>query len=397
MIGATVAAMPEATTTELVAIRLSRAALPDALERVWDGGSAALPLDAGLPDRQVRELIGRLKPHRIVTEEGTSSLPGGRGVDAEVAVVLATSGTTGAPKGVELGWTALNAAAQLTNETLGASRRDRWLCSLPPSHVAGFMTMFRSRALGSRAVVHDRFDPDKIACERAARFVSLVPTMLVRLLSAGVDLTHFDAILIGGDHIDPSLVRTESAAGARVITTYGMTETCGGVVYDGSALPGVDVSLTEDGVIQIAGPTIMRGYRLDEKSTRRVLVGGRFITSDRGEIDDKGRLRVLGRVDDVIVSAGNKVVPRQVADVLTEHPAIEDASIEAVADPELGQRMVARISLRKGSPAPSLEELRAFVAERLGAHQAPRGLIVQTGTGAHWDPPTERSRDRTDG
>ncbi|MBA3431258.1 MAG: AMP-binding protein, partial [Actinobacteria bacterium] len=322
--------------TKLVALRVARSALPQALERVWAKGNAALPLDPELPDRQVRELVGKFKPHEIETGEGITPLPDGRPVDPGIAVVLATSGTTGSPKGVELGWNALACAAELTNDAVGADAGDRWLCCLPPSQTGGFMTLFRSRALGTRAKIHERFEPERIASESDCRFISLVPTMLGRLLASNVDLTHFDALLVGGDRADPSLLENARERGARVISTYGMTETCGGIVYDGRPLPGVEVTLGEADVIQITSPTLMRGYRLDDDSTDRALVAERFITSDRGDIDDEGRLRMLGRVDDVIISAGNKIVRRRLEDALAEHPAIDHASVTAIPDPELG-------------------------------------------------------------
>ncbi|MFN2388285.1 MAG: class I adenylate-forming enzyme family protein [Actinomycetota bacterium] len=369
--------MPATGTGELVALKLPRPALSDGLERVWETGGTALPLDPHLPESALRALLTRFRPDRLVTEEGVDRLPGALPVDPEVAVVLATSGTTGAPKGVELGWAALDAAARITNDAVGARDGDRWLCCLPPWQVGGFMTLVRSRTLGARAVVHGRFDPDEIGSDAATGFVSVVPTMLTRLLASDVDLTRFQTILVGGDRADAAPIEQARAAGAHVITTYGMTETCGGVVYDGAPLPEVHVSLTPDGVIAIAAPTLMHGYRLDHDSTRRALVDGRFITNDRGEIDDDGRLVVLGRVDDVIVSGGHKVAPRRVEEALAEHPAVRRVSIEGVADPELGRRTVARISLHEGARAPSLEEVRAFVAERLGAHHAPRQLIVE--------------------
>ena len=168
-----------------------------------------------------------------------------------------------------------------------------------------------------------------------------------------------------------------AAAGARVVVTYGMTETCGGAVYDGLPLPGVRVATGEDGTIALAGPMLMRGYRLRPQESAAVLRNGWFLTSDVGELDPSGRLRVLGRRDDLIISGGQKVLPVEVASLLMEHPAVADAAVAGRPDDEWGQAVAAVVVPAPGA-APTLAELRAFVAERLAPYKAPRYLVIVT-------------------
>jgi O-succinylbenzoic acid--CoA ligase len=224
-------------------------------------------------------------------------------------------------------------------------------------------------------VLHPRFDPAAIAADASTNIVSLVPTMLRRLLAAGVDVARFRWILLGGGPVPAELVAAATAAGARVVATYGMTETCGGAVYDGVPLPGVRVATAGDGTIALAGPMLMRGYRLRPEETAAALRDGWFLTSDVGELDPSGRLRVLGRRDDLIISGGQKVLPVEVANVLMEHPAVADAAVAGRPDDEWGQAVAAVVVPAPGA-APTLAELRAFVAERLAPYKAPRYLVI---------------------
>ncbi|MCW3037464.1 MAG: AMP-dependent synthetase and ligase, partial [Actinobacteria bacterium] len=164
-------------------------------------------------------------------------------------------------------------------------------------------------------------------------------------------------------------------AGARVVATYGMTETCSGVVYDGVPLPGVRVAVGEDGSIALSGPMVMRGYRLRPDETAAVLRDGWFHTSDAGEVDPSGRLRVLGRRDDLIITGGQKVLPVEVASLLMEHPDVADAAVAGRPDDQWGQAVAAVVVPAPGS-VPTLAALRAFVAERLAPYKAPRYLVI---------------------
>lgn len=360
----------------LVAVRLAfDASFTSALDAVWGAGDAVLPIHPDLPGPEVESLIAALRPGALVDVDGPHPLPGGVPVDPGTALVVPTSGTTGVPKGVVLSHDNLAASALATIARLGLGEEDRWLCCVPPSHIAGLMVLVRARLQGAAAVLHPRFDPAAVAAEDGVRVVSLVPTMLRRLLQAGVDLARFRWILLGGGPIPAGLVAAATAAGAGVVATYGMSETCGGVVYDGVALPGVSVAVAEDGTIALAGPMVMQGYRLRPDETAAVLRDGWFRTSDAGELDGAGRLRVLGRRDDLIVTGGRKVAPAEVAAVLMEHPAVAEAVVAGRPDPEWGQAVAAVVVPAPGA-APTLAELRSFVGARLAAYKAPRYLVV---------------------
>ena len=235
--------------------------------------------------------------------------------------------------------------------------------------------MLRSRLLEIPLTVHDRFDVDRVAATDAT-LTSLVPTQLARLLDAGVDLNRFRAILLGGAAAPAALLARAAAAGARVVTTYGMSETAGGCVYDGTPLDGVEIRIDAEGRVNVGGPVLMAGYRRRPDLSAMVLGEGWLVTSDLGEIGADGRLRVLGRVDDVIISGGENVVASQVAAVLSAHPDIAEVVVAGLDDPQWGQRVVAVVVLRPGRDAPTLSELRAWSADRLDAAARPRALVV---------------------
>jgi O-succinylbenzoic acid--CoA ligase len=199
---------------------------------------------------------------------------------------------------------------------------------------------------------------------------------LLRLLDAGVDLRRFRAILLGGAAASPALLDRARDAGAAVVTTYGMSETAGGCVYDGRPLDGVEVTIADDGRIRIRGPVVMTGYRLRPDLTAEVLSSdGWLTTGDLGEIAPDGRLAVKGRADDVIVSGGENVVAAEVAGVLAGHPDVVEVVVTGVLDEHWGQRVVA-VLVARGERAPSLSELREFCAGRLPQAATPRGLVV---------------------
>ena len=290
-------------------------------------------------------------------------------VPDEVALVVPTSGSTGEPKGVALTAAALAASAAATAERLGGP--GEWLLALPVSHVAGLQVVLRSLRAGTLPVP---VDPGSAAGFVAGtgrlgpgrRYTSLVPTQLRRLLDAGgtAALRTYDAVLLGGAAAPAALVEAARAAGIRVVTTYGMSETCGGCVYDGVPLPGVTVGLDAAGRIVLGGPTLALGYLGGPP------FGDRFVTADLGRLDG-GRLTVLGRADDVIVTGGEKVDPVAVEAALTELPAVREAGVVGVADPEWGQRVVAAVV-----GTLTLAEARAHVAARLGPAAAPRELTL---------------------
>jgi o-succinylbenzoate---CoA ligase len=340
----------------------------EVLASALDGtGPAILPLDPALPRARIDKLIAAFAPSS--------------GVADDVAVVLPTSGSTGAPKGAELTAQALLASARASLDRLGAAPGDRWLCCLPVHHISGLGVLVRSLVAGTEPVIWDRVDAGMLASapeELRCSYVSLVPTQLRRLLEADAALAGFRAILLGGAVIPAGMLGQAAAAGARVVTSYGMTETCGGCVYDGTPLDGVQVAAGADGSIRIAGPVLFSGYRLAPELTSAVLSDGWFATSDLGEVTSTGRLVVRGRADDVINTGGEKVVAGEVEHVLRSCSGVRDAAIVGISDPEWGERVTAVIIPTDAAAPPALDELRAYVRHRLPRHAAPRTAVFVT-------------------
>ncbi|WP_370017827.1 AMP-binding protein [Planotetraspora sp. GP83] len=342
--------------------------MADAVQHaLWGDGPAVLPLSPDLPRPSLDAALAALRPTHVVTPDGVRREPDGVGSDA--AVIIATSGSTGVPKGVELTAEALTASARASLARLGAGAGERWLCCLPPSHVSGMQVLVRSLLSGTEPIIHERFSPGDVA-RSGADHVSLVPTQLRRLLDTPIGeagVSAFRTILLGGAAPPPGLIDEAAAAGARVVTTYGMSETSGGCVYDGVPLDNVDLKIGADERVRIAGPVLFSGYRLREDGP---FEGGWFVTSDLGVIED-GRLRVLGRADDVINTGGRKVVPAVVANVLARHPQVRDVAVVGRPDPEWGEIVVAVVVGEV-----TLGELREFAKERLPAYAAPRMVDV---------------------
>lgn len=345
-------------------------ALVTALAAALDGsGPAVLPVDGA--------------------EDGT---PAGTGpVADDVALLVRTSGSTGSPREVLLTAAALRASGEATAARL--SGHGRWLLPLPPAHVAGLQVLARSILAGTEpTVLTGPFRAESfvaavagMAAGAGPRYTSLVPTQLHRLLASPAGtaaLAGFDAVLLGGAATPPALVARAREAGARVVTTYGMSETCGGCVYDGVPLDGVSVDVGPDGRVAIAGPVLAAGYRdrpdLDAELFE-VRAGTRWLrTSDLGRWtdDDPPRLEVLGRADDVLVTGGVKVPPAAVERVLAELPGVGEVLVVGVPDPEWGQALTAVVVAAPGGPAPDLADLRAAAGDRLGGPAAPRHLVL---------------------
>ena len=207
-------------------------------------------------------------------------------------------------------------------------------------------------------------------------YTSLVPTQLRRLLAADADLTTYDAVLVGGAALSPDVHVRASDAGVRVVTTYGMTETCGGCVYDGMALDGVDVMIGADGRVLVAGPVLFAGYRLRPDLTSAALADGRHITQDLGAWSADGRLEVRGRADDVIQSGGVTVPAAMVERVLLGHPEVAACAVVGRPDPEWGERVVAVVQPREWAAAPTINDLRAFAADHLEPAALPREVVL---------------------
>jgi len=355
--------------------------LLELLAAALDGtGPALLPVDPRLPPGQVAGLLAALRPHTLETLDGTQRLDPGDcpALAAGTAVVIATSGSTGPPKGTELTAAALRASAQASLGRLGARPGQRWLSCLPPSHISGLQMLVRSLLAGSVPVIAGRLDA-ATAASAAGHYVSLVPAQLRQLLDepGGPDaLAGFRAVLLGGAAVPGGLLAGARAAGARVLTTYGMTDTCGGCVYDGQPLDGVSVRIGAGGRIGLAGPVLFAGYRGRPELTAAALDGPWFVTSDLGELDGAGRLTVLGRADGMINTGGEKVAADQVAAVLAACPGVRDAAVVGRPDPQWGELVTAVVVAADPADPPGLAQLRRSVRGQLPSYAAPRALVL---------------------
>jgi O-succinylbenzoic acid--CoA ligase len=248
---------------------------------------------------------------------------------------------------------------------------------VPPAYVAGLQVLVRSVRAGTVPALGEAADPVPAlrALSGERRYAALVPTQLVRLLRdrhAVEALTGLDALLVGGGPLRPEVRAQAEEAGVRVVQTYGMSETCGGCVYDGVPLDGVAVKVDGDGQVLLAGPVLFDGYAEDPERTRAVLRDGWFATADLGRFDDDGRLQVTGRVDDVVISGGVKVPPVAVEQMLARHPWVLEVGVVGTPDEEWGERVTAVVRAAPGVPRPDSATLRALVEPR---SWAPRGFV----------------------
>jgi o-succinylbenzoate---CoA ligase len=349
--------------------------LLELLSVALDGsGPAIAPLDAGLPRARLDALVEALGPDSVEGPDGVTTVRSGQesGVAEGTAVVVATSGSTGVPKGVELSADALRHSARASLARIGALPGERWLCCLPGTYIAGIQVLVRSLLSGTDPVIADRADAQTVAASGCAH-VSLVPTQLQRLLDVDISaLAGFSSVLVGGAAAPAGLLAAARAAGVPVVTTYGMTETCGGCVYDGVPLDGVQVRIGDDESIWIGGPVLFSGYL----SGPRAPGDGWLRTSDLGRLDSAGRLVVCGRADDVINTGGHKVVPGEVAAVLLTYPGVRDAAVLGEPDPEWGERVIAVVVPADPADPPTQELLRLHVQERLPRYAAPSRVAV---------------------
>jgi len=358
---------------ELVALDLPGGpAFVDALRVAWDRGDAVLPLDPRLPGPARTALLDELRPSVVVDGSGPHRRPDGLPTEPGDALVVATSGTTGRPKGVVLEHAAVEASARATSARLQVDpASDHWVACLPLAHVGGLSVLTRALVTGTPCTVLPGFDPgavERLAAE-GATLVSLVATALRRCDSSG-----YRAVLLGGAAPPDGLP-------ANVVTTYGMTETGSGVVYDGLPLDGVELGIGDgdrgaDGEVLVRGPMLLRSYR---DGTDPTLPGGWLPTGDSGRLEEDGRLTVFGRMAEVIVSGGEKVWPAPVEQLLGAHPAVDQVAVWKRPDPEWGERVVAWVVPVDVASPPQLGDLRELVAGELGRWAAPRELVVTDG------------------
>ena len=383
-----------------VLVRRATPRLVELLAAALDGtGPAILPLDAGLSTGRLAEVVAALGPGSIEDAEGVTTVRSAHneGVAEGTAVVVRTSGSTGASKGVELSAAALRHSARASLDRLGAGPGERWLCCLPVTHVAGLQVLVRSLVSGTEPVLAERADAETVAGSGCAH-VSLVPTQLRRLLEVlgsgpAKPLAGYSSVLLGGAPAPASLLDAARAAGVPVVTTYGMSETCGGCVYDGVPLDGVRVEIRDDdeaqGRIWISGPVLFSRYRRGGLGGKvspqdRGDPGGSpprgnrawFRTGDLGRLDSSGRLVVRGRADDIINTGGHKVVPGEVAAVLQTCPGVTDVAVVGQPDAEWGERVIAVVVPADPADPPALELLRLHVRERLPRYAAPSRVVM---------------------
>jgi O-succinylbenzoic acid--CoA ligase len=360
-----------------------RPRLLELLAAALDGsGPAIAPVDARLPRSRLDALVEALAPDSVEGPDGVTTLRSGqeKGVAEGTAVVVATSGSTGVPKGVELSAGALLHSARASLARVGARPGEQWLCCLPATYIAGLQVLVRSLVSGTDPVLAERADAQTVATCGCAH-VSLVPTQLGRLLDIDIPTTGgissplagFRSVLLGGAAAPADLLDAARTARVPVVTTYGMTETCGGCVYDGIALDGVEIKIDDkDGRIWLAGPVLFSGYRGGPR-----VPGDQWLrTGDLGRMDSAGRLVVRGRADDVINTGGALVVPGEVAAVLQTCPGVRDVAVLGLPDPEWGERVVAVVAPADPADPPTLELVRLHVKERLPRYAAPSRIVM---------------------
>lgn len=380
--------------------------------------AALAPLNARLTAAEVVPLAGRLGARVTLAEAALAArLPEAEPLErlageapgaaedrgeldpASVQAVLFTSGTTGAPKAAQLTVGNFQASADASAANLSRDVDQRWLACLPLFHVGGLAMVARCARYGAALRLETGFDPDRVndAIDRGeVTHLSLVATALARLLEAREGRSApamLRAILVGGGPVPPALAGEARRVGLPVLQTYGLTEACSQVATErpggadghtaGPPLPGLRVRIVDDarrvlpadeiGEIEVAGPTVMRGYLDDPAATDEALRDGWLRTRDVGRLDRRGRLTVLARRRDLILSGGENVYPAEIEAVLLQHPGVRDAVVVAKSDATWGQVPWAMIAVRSGH-APG--ELDAWCRARLAAFKVPKGYVV---------------------
>jgi O-succinylbenzoic acid--CoA ligase len=342
-------------------------------------GAAAVPLDPRLSEQ----------------EQAARSASG---VEvAGVAAVMFTSGTTSAPKPVPLTEANFQANAVGSALALGLDPAERWLCTMPLAHVGGLTILLRSTLYATTVVAHERFDTEAVLADlmnasRRITLVSLVPTMLARLLDAGLrNPPTLRWALVSGAPLTDSLLARAGAAGVPIAPSYGLTETCSQMVTFGLPLLGGELRLEETGGA-IDGPDTVHGdvaQAVDGPAGPRgeIAVHGPMVatsaldadgwlrTGDLGELDERGRLRVIGRKSEMIVSGGENIAPSEVEEVLLAHPGVADAGVFGRPDDEWGEAVIAKVVPRPGVEL-DVESLREFAARRLARFKLPKQVLL---------------------
>ena len=327
------------------------------LKSAWDAGDAIFPLDQRLPSAARAEVLQAIQPTVIVDASGDTRTGGNKVADGD-AVVIATSGTTGAAKGVVLTHHAIQASAKATSARLGITKDDCWFACLPPSHIGGLSVILRSIIMGTRFITAPSFTVEAYnnAAREGATVVSLVSTAMQQ-----VDTSLYRTIVLGG--AKAPLHRPTNS-----VITYGLTESGSGVVYNGLPLDEVEIEI-RDGVVFLRAPMLLRSYR----DGTTPLVNGWLRTGDRGYISDDGLLHVEGREGDLIVTGGENVWPEQVETRLSAMTEVRDVCVAGVSDSKWGHAVHAFVVLEPGASL-SIEAVREWVKETLPAYSAPHAM-----------------------
>jgi O-succinylbenzoic acid--CoA ligase len=332
--------------------------LETAIRTCAESREAFCVLDQRLSARRRAEDLALLGATAVLDVDGRRDLADGHEVDDEIGLVILTSGSSGTPKAAELTWDALTASAELTQRTLRGATPPVWFPCLPANHIGGLAVLLRA-ILSDASLLWDDVERLAVAPSEGATHVSLVRTQLARF-----DVSGYHRVLLGG-------ARAPASLPDNVVTTWGMTETGSGVIYDGVPLPGVDVA-SVSGELCVRTPTLFRSYR---QAPRPRVVGpdGRddwFPTGDAGEVRE-GRVRVLGRLGFVINTGGEKLWPEDLEGILSALEGVSDVAVTGVDDPEWGQRVVALV-VADGTHYD--DDIRAIASERIGPWAKPKEI-----------------------
>ena len=316
--------------TSLVATLLSNIHVAPLVFEAWDEGEAVLTLNPALPKAELDRLIARARPTHIVDEHGRHPHKHGVPVAADTAAIVCTSGTTGAAKAVELTRSGLFAMGEAVSRAVGVTGEDRWLACHPLFFVAGLAILGRSWVTKVPVTVHEGFDLHRVASaptDDGVTIVSVVPTTLRRMVQSGA-IADYRAVVVGGAPL-PDPQRSDAIrTGVTVFDAYGLTETWGGCVTNGFANEGIEICLLDEDEVALRGAPITRGYRGDVELTAAAFTrDGFFRTGDVGNIDTDGRLRIVDRIKDLIITGGVNVGPSEVEGIIAQHPSVADVCV----------------------------------------------------------------------